>query len=110
MDGLIEGRIIHYVLSKDDAEAINKRRHAAESHDLNDGTQLNTGNHVMSGEHVPGMIVAIFPNEFGKGIPGVNVQCLLDGSDSYWVTSKQFDNDLKLPGTVHWIERAKESL
>jgi len=91
MDGLTEGRIVHYVLN--------------------------------NGEHRPAIVVRVWPDEFGPGVPGVNLCVFLDGTNdarafdsertppplsqmTYWVTSAKFDQDTKAPRTVHWIEEA----
>lgn len=92
MDGLTEGRILHYVIP--------------------------------NGEHRPAIVVRVWPNEFGPGIPGVNLQVFTDGSNDmrefaeggypprelvragmFWATSAKF-SDTHEPGTCHWIERA----
>lgn len=97
MEGLIEGRIVHYVLHKDDVASITEQRNPihGQAH----------GNHVQEGDHVPMMIVKVWPDEFGKDNPGVNGQCLLDGNDQYWVTSAKYDEG-KAHRTWHWIEKA----
>lgn len=98
MDGLIEGRIVHYVLAEGDVEEIKKSRSYTREH---------IGNPVMVGEHFPAIVTRVFPNEFGTGNPGVNLQVFLDGSDSLWVTSRHFakPEDIEF-GTWHWIEKA----
>ena len=102
MDGLIEGRIVHYVLRKQDADDINRRRQiSVDSQPY--GAQIHKGNVAREGDHVPMMVVKVWPNEFGEGVPGVNGQCFLDGTDQFWVTSARFGEG---PGTCHWIEKA----
>lgn len=104
MKGLIEGRIVHYVLREQDAQQITRRRlNGALPEGWPTGAQAHTGNPVVAGEHVPAIIVKVWPHEFGDE-PGVNLQCLLDGNDSFWVTSTRFD-DSKAEGTCHWIEK-----
>ena len=109
MDGLIEGRMVHYVISDMDAEAINRRRsdymHNAKV-EWPAGAQAHVGNHVMAGEHLPAVVVRVWSGEFGDE-PGVNLQVFLDGNDQYWATSVRFapPEEMKL-GTCHWIERA----
>lgn len=86
MEGLIEGRIVHYV--------------------------LESGPN--AGEHRPAIVVRVWPNEFGDQ-PGVNLQVFTDGDGQpynndgmqpvTWKTSIRF-SDGKEPGTCHWIERA----
>lgn len=99
MEGLIEGRIVHYVLNENDVKGIVKNRSSI--------NLSNHGNSVMKGEHFPATIVRVFHNEFGSNEHGVNLQVFLDGNDSLWVTSVRFAEpaDIKL-GTWHWIERA----
>lgn len=97
MDGLTEGRIAHYVITANDVETIRIDR------DLS--IKASRGNPVRAGDHVPMVMVRVFPNEFGEDHPGVNGQCLLDGNDSLWVTSAKYD-ETKEPGTWHWIEKA----
>ena len=95
MDGVTIGRVAHYVLTESDASRINEDRSAG----------IRKGNPVRGGEHVVMIMVKVFPNEFGEGVPGVNGQCLLDGNDSLWVTSVKFSPDAE-SGTWHWVEKA----
>lgn len=82
------GRLVHYKLSSDDAERINRRR-VAEPHEPGwpAGAQAHVGNGVAAGEVVPLVIVRVWPSEYGDGKPGVNGQALLDGNDQLWITS-----------------------
>lgn len=99
MDGLIEGRIVHYVLTESDVDAITKSRM------LN--PVAKQGNSVLPGLHFPAIVVRVFPQEFGSDNPGVNLQVFLDGNDSLWVTSRKFAVPEVLEnGTWHWIEKA----
>jgi hypothetical protein len=86
MEGLIEGRIVHVVLPS--------------------GPQ--------KGEQRPAIIVKVWPDEYGPGIPGVNVQVFSDsdGPSSNdglpavsWHTSLKYDESAKELGSWHWIER-----
>lgn len=98
MEGLTEGRIVHYILSEDDAKWIMKRR--AEK-----GEQ--SGNLPWAGQHYPAIVVAVFKNEFGGKEDGVNLQVFLDGYDTHWVCSRKFtEPDQNIQGTWHWIEKA----
>lgn len=85
------GRIVYYKLTAEDAQAINKRYSDAgnyrKTNSTENGEQFHVGNHFSEGEIVPVIIVRVWPNEFGDK-PGINGQALLDGNDSYWVTSK----------------------
>lgn len=99
------GRIVHYKLTTEKAAAINRRRVQGVGHAENwpAGAQAHVGNHASSEQYVPAMIVSVWPNEFGEGVYGVNLQCLLDGTDSFWVTSKK---EGTLPGEWMWPPRA----
>ncbi len=103
MEGLIEGRIVHYVLTPDDAIRINQRRVPGAGHGSNwpAGAQAHVGNPNMAGEHCPMMVVRVWDqSENGNGC--CNGQVLLDGNDSYWVTSCLFDAEAS-QGTWHWL-------
>lgn len=107
MEGLIEGRVVHYVINDQDAIEINRRRVPGVGHGENwpAGAQAHVGNHVMAGEHFPAMVVRVFPHEFGDE-PGANLQVLLDGNDQFWATSIPFAEPEALRlGTWHWIEK-----
>jgi hypothetical protein len=104
MDGLIEDRIVHYVLTDTDAKEINAAHTAANQTPTASripGIQYHAGNSVAAGEHCPAVIVKVWNKENGY----VNLKVLLDGEDDYWATSKSY-NDGKEPGTWHWIEKA----
>jgi hypothetical protein len=73
MEGLIEGRIVHYVLTKEDAKNILQSRLAKQQ----------SGNYVEDGMHFPMIIVRVW-SEDGC----VNGKVELDGEDSLWVCSK----------------------
>lgn len=95
MQGMIAGRIVHYVLTAEDVDWIFDRRRS----------ENIAGNPVHEGIHVPAMMVQIFADEFGPGEHGVNLKCFLDGDDSYWVINRKHDES-KTFGTWHWIEKA----
>lgn len=82
------GRIVHYILTAEDIARIQ--------------TDRVRGNHPLIGEHVPMVIVKVWTDEYGGGIPGVNGQLILDGPDSAWVTSVK---EGTVTGTWHWPER-----
>ena len=88
------GRIVLYRLTAEDVAAIGRQRLA--------GGQDHVGNSVVAGEAVVGIIVAVWPAEFGPDEPGVNLQVLLDGRDSYWVTSAREGYE---PGQWSWPPR-----
>lgn len=100
------GRIVHYRLSANDAEQISRRRTTGASiakrmqqavpsadgtaepiYGWPAGAQAHIGNSVSAGDIVPLMVVRVWPDEFGPGIPGVNGQASLDGNDVLWITS-----------------------
>ncbi|MGW1059367.1 hypothetical protein [Micromonospora rubida] len=77
------GRIVHYTLTEQDAEAINRRRaDFADSLPANTGFQAHVGNHAEAGQTFPAEVVRTF------GGSAVNLQVRLDGSDTYWATSR----------------------
>lgn len=77
------GRIVHYRLTEQDAEAITRRSDFAANPPGNTGFQAHVGNPVNAGETYPAMIVRTF-----EGYDNVNLQVFLDGNDSYWATSR----------------------
>lgn len=85
MDGLTEGRIVHYVLP--------------------DGRSV--------GAHRPGIVVMVCPKEWYPPEEGrVQLQVFVDGTNDYqdysgsvWATSIPYSEG-KEPGTWHWIEKA----
>ena len=101
-------RIVHYKLTAQDAEQINRRRTSGGS--IADrlktekwprGAQAHIGNGVSVGQVVPLIVTAVWPEEYASNVRlahhpegtkyespfGVNGQVLLDGNDSFWVTS-----------------------
>lgn len=105
------GRILHYRLSEQDATAMTRRRTngasiaermKTEPAQWPAGAQAHIGNPVAIGTTVPMIVVAVWPNEFGDGVPGVNGQALLDGNDVLWVTSAKEGTE---PGTWAWPTR-----
>lgn len=96
------GRIVHYVLSLQDAEQINRRRTtgaeismqiALERWPL--GAQAHIGNSAWVGSHVAAIVVAANSDT-------CNLQCFLDGNDTFWALSVREGTE---PGTWHWPER-----
>lgn len=103
------GRIVHFRLSAEQAEQVNRRRVRSASAgvlDANgnrlwpDGAVRHVGNPVGEGSVIPLIVTAVWPEEFQGGWlsnhqpgteyespVGVNGQALLDGNDSLWVTS-----------------------
>lgn len=107
------GRVVHYTLTEQDAQAINKRR---TDYDLfrrqfsgpsapgtagADGHQAHVGNRAEEGQVFPADVVRVFPG--GSEVNGVcNLQVKLDGNDTYWATSR-VEGDK--PGTWAWPPR-----
>lgn len=88
------GRIVHYMLSENDAEQVNRRRTSSASiagqiplGKWPIGAQAHIGNRPSAGDVVPLLIVRVWPDEYGVDVPGVNGQAFLDGNDVLWVTS-----------------------
>jgi hypothetical protein len=99
------GRIVHYRMSKENAEAINRRRAHTRSHiDAHrsnaNGVQVHVGNDVSEGDAFPLMITRVWGNQ-----PDcyVNGQVMLDGNDLFWATSVKVGEG---PGTYSWPTRA----
>lgn len=92
------GRIVHYILTDDDAATINVRRSDFQAYqrtnDIPDrrpgqppitGHVGHVGNAVVAGQVYPAMVVEVFdPAAAGW----VNLQVFLDGADTYWATSR----------------------
>lgn len=108
------GRIVHYVLTQDDANAINKRRADFQAFRSNfsgpsdpgqagaDGHMAHVGNHAAEGDVYPAMVVRIFEH----ASPGcVNLQVHLDGTDVFWATSRYEGNQ---SGHWTWPPRVEE--
>lgn len=103
------GRIVHYTLNDADAQAINKRRADAEAYNRANagaapgetgatGHQSHVGNHAEAGQTFPATIVRVFDPTGGTS----NLQVALDGTDTYWATSrKEGDGE----GTWAWPAR-----
>jgi hypothetical protein len=91
------GRIVHYRLSAQDAEQMNRRRTTGASiadrmkHEvaLNayawpSGAQAHIGNDVKEGDTFPMVITRVWGSNADAAVNG---QCFLDGNDVLWVTS-----------------------
>lgn len=101
---LKKGRIVYYILNENDVRLIGKAKSAYinRSEDFPAGAQTYVGNPVAVGDEVPAIVVTVWPNEFGDGIPGFNGQAFLDGNFQLWLTSVREGTE---PGTWHWPER-----
>ncbi|QFQ97466.1 hypothetical protein F9278_15985 [Streptomyces phaeolivaceus] len=105
------GRIVHYTLSGQDAEAINRRRRDSQAFRSNfsgpsgpgdagaDGHVAHVGNHAQEGDVYPAMIVRIFGETPESA---VNLQVSLDGNDVFWATSRTLGEG---PSYWAWPER-----
>jgi hypothetical protein len=97
------GRIVHYTLSQHDADAINKRRADFAAHQRTlagpvdpghrgaTGHVAHVGNQAAAGDVCPAMVVRTF------GGAAANLQVHLDGTDTFWATSRT-EGD----GEGHW--------
>jgi hypothetical protein len=99
------GRIVLYTLSKQDADAQNKRRADAQKHlqdhrENSNGVQIHVGNPLAEGDVYPMMIVRVWNP--GNAHSAVNGQVLLDGNDLLWVTSVKVGT---APGSYAWPVR-----
>lgn len=105
MEGLTQGRIVHYVLTEEDAGKINRRRIVSgvvSNPNWPAGAQAHVGNYVEPGDHYPAIVVMTYTNaSHDRGT--VNLQVFLDGSDTFWAEVIDFGEE---PGTWHWIEKA----
>lgn len=103
------GRTVLYTLTMNDAEAINRRRttgYAVGAQIAKDtwpeGAQAHIGNPVVAGQEVVAVIVAVWGDVSTAQDPAsivVNLKCLLDGSDDYWVTS--VGQQRRVPGQTY---------
>lgn len=101
MEGLTEGRIVHYVATEQDAIAANRRRVLGAGHGESwpAGAQAHIGNDLRAGDHCPAIVVRVWSTSTA------NLQVFLDGNDVLWETSRAF-SETPEPGTWHWIEKA----
>lgn len=98
------GRIVHYVMTVTDCDALRRRRVENLGHDPNwpAGAQGHVGNYHTPGQEVPLIIVV----PWGGDKDSVNGQVILDGNDTLWVTSAPRGTG---PGTWHpWEDHQKE--
>lgn len=87
------GRIVNYALTEGDATAINQRRTDAQDslamhRKYKTGAIIHIGNAAHEGDTYPMMITRVWgttPESL------VNGQVFLDGNDTIWVTSAEFD-------------------
>jgi hypothetical protein len=93
------GRIVHYTLSAQDVEVINRRREISRRAAAASSEQIFFGNVAKEGDVFPMMITKIWGNE---STSAVNGQVYLDGNDIYWVTSVKVGEG---PQTFKWPTR-----
>lgn len=100
------GRIVHYRLSEQNANEINRRREDASgnmmAHKQNgNGVIIHAGNPVSAGDIYPMVIVRTWgPDEHHA----VNGQLLLDGNDTLWLTSVGQVSAGAEPSHGQWFE------
>ena len=97
------GRIVHYTLTKDDAERITKRRADFAKHRHTEaytdtGYVAHFGNDAHEGDTYPAVIVRVFDTS-------VNLKVMLDGSDELWALSH---SEGEGPGFWAWPPRAAQ--
>lgn len=92
--GALLGADVIYVLTKADAEAINRRREDFKAHQHRapkdvrglggrSGHQGHFGNHAAEGQECAAKIVRVFDPKSDTA----NLQVFLDGNDTFWATS-----------------------
>lgn len=108
MEGLGIGRIVHYVLTEQDAKVVNRRRTTSKSiadrsrqlsEKWPEGAQAHIGNEVRAGQEYPMIVVMVLESDNGS----CSGQVFLDGNDVLWVSSWFDENGT--PSTWHWPER-----
>lgn len=114
------GRTLIYVLSENDAAAINRRRTDGKSiaarmtislmspngnppgliYGWPAGAQAHIGNTALAGQEFPGVVVKVVRDDC------VNLQVFLDGNDVFWAQSAMMDaSKSPLTGSWHWPAR-----
>jgi len=109
------GRIVIYTMTVEDALSVNRRRTTgksiAERMMVNPplwpvGAQAHFGNSVQEGDRYPMIIVKTWGDHPHSAVNG---KVMLDGSDTYWATSRLLDivsdNDPPTPGMWRWPEK-----
>jgi hypothetical protein len=109
------GRIVHYVLSEQDAAEINRRRtngpSIADRIKLDTwpiGAQAHIGNEAKVGQVRPMIIVQVWGETEGSCVNG---QVFLDGNDVFWATSRnQVPSDISDDQKIgRWFEPPRVS-
>ena len=105
------GSIVLYTLSSQDAEAINRRRDDAtkhmDAHRANaNGVMVHVGNRVEQGQQFPMIITRVWGPDATSLVNGT---VMLDGSDTYWATSRGVDTtdaaQAPIAGMFRWPVR-----
>lgn len=83
------GRIVHYMLTQADADAISSRRRDADNHmhthrSRATGVMVHVGEYAYAGNVFPMLIVKTWGQVEGAAVNG---QVMLDGNDCLWVRS-----------------------
>ncbi len=80
------GRIVEYTLTSQDADQINRRREDAKNNKAvgQTGFMLHSGNAVRADNTYPLVITRVWGDQENSVVNG---QVLLDGNDTFWVTS-----------------------
>ncbi len=100
------GRIVHYRLTTDNVNAINRRREDAKNNlekmrTEKPGFQAHVGSEV----EVDDLVSMTITQVWGKYINLVSGQATLDGNDSLWITDTTKGKE---PGQWEWPERLPE--
>lgn len=88
------GRIVHYQLTQQDADEINRRRTTSSSiaeRIKNTLWPLGAQAHIGNSVHAGDIVAAIIVNWWGDEC--INAQAFLDGNDTFWLTSRNFGTD-----------------
>ena len=98
------GQIVHYKLTAQDAEQVNRRRKDADSNRQNHsdaalGYVAHVGNFASEGDVYPMLIVRVWGTTPESSVNG---QVFLDGNDTLWVTSAGQGDDVR-----QWHEPAR---
>jgi hypothetical protein len=99
------GRIVHYRLTAQDVEAINRRRahalaHMNEHRENANGVQIHVGNGTDEGDAYPMIITQVWGDQPDSVVNG---QVFMDGNDLLWATSVGVGVG---PGTWRWPTRS----
>lgn len=91
------GRIVHYKLTAEDAEAVNRRRKDADANRQNHrdaalGYVAHLGNFAREGDVHPMLIVRVWGATTESSVNG---QVFLDGNDTLWVMSVGQGDDVR---------------